>query len=81
MSLPSKSVDEAVYMAFVHKAFPILEEWIVCCGTRPAWNEPSTGRLTQLDRLQRMRKGQPLPPQVDVNITCCSGRSGESGRT
>jgi len=25
--------------------------------------------LNRLDRLQRMRKGQPLPPQVDVNIS------------
>ncbi len=25
--------------------------------------------LTQLERLQRIRKGQPLPPQLDVNIT------------
>ena len=25
--------------------------------------------LTQLERLQRIRKGQPLPPQVDVNIS------------
>ena len=23
----------------------------------------------RLERLQRMRKGQPLPPQVDVNIS------------
>ncbi len=25
--------------------------------------------LNRLERLQRMRKGQPLPPQVDVNIS------------
>lgn len=25
--------------------------------------------LNQLERLQRIRKGQPLPPQLDVNIT------------
>ena len=24
--------------------------------------------LNQLERLQRMRKGQPLPPRLDVNI-------------
>jgi hypothetical protein len=25
--------------------------------------------LTRLERLQRMREGQPLPPQVDVKIS------------
>jgi hypothetical protein len=25
--------------------------------------------LNRLDRLQRIRKGQPVPPQVDVNIS------------
>jgi len=25
--------------------------------------------LKQLERLQRMRQGQPLPPQIDVNVS------------
>ncbi len=29
----------------------------------------SNGSLTQLERLQRMRKGQPVPPTLNVNLS------------
>jgi hypothetical protein len=38
-------------------------------ATRVTWNKHFDRTLTQLERSQRVRKGQPLSPQVDVKIS------------